>query len=59
LAPAPAPSVAPTPTAPGIEAGRTPFPSDGLAAPLVSAPTATRQPTAVNMPAGDSRKSDT
>jgi pilus assembly protein CpaF len=59
LAPAPAPSVAPAPTSPGVEAGRTPFPSDGLAAPLVGAPTATRQPTAVNMPATDSRRSDT
>jgi pilus assembly protein CpaF len=59
LAPAPAVTAASVPTAPGVEAGRTPFPSDGLAAPMVSAPPATRQPTPVNMPATDSRRSDT
>jgi pilus assembly protein CpaF len=51
-APAPAPAAAP------VESGRTPFPSDGLGAPMVSAPTATRAPTAVNMPATDSRRSE-
>ncbi len=40
------------------EAGRAPFPSQGLGAPLVPAPTPTRQPTAVNMPAVDSRRSE-
>jgi pilus assembly protein CpaF len=61
LAPAPAPSAVPAPTAPGIEAGRTPFPSDGLAAPLVSAPSPTRAPAAINaIPTSiDSRRSDT
>ena len=40
------------------EAGRAPFPSEGLGAPLVSAPSPTRQPAAVNMPAIDSRRSE-
>ena len=40
------------------EPGRTPFPSEGLGAPLVSAPTPTRAPTTVNMPAVDSRRSE-
>ena len=58
LAPAPAPLVEPAPTTPGVEAGRTPFPSDGLAAPLVAAPTPTRMPASVTMPAVDSKRSD-
>ena len=40
------------------EGGRTPFPSEGLGAPLVSAPAPTRQPASVNMPAVDSRRSE-
>jgi pilus assembly protein CpaF len=41
------------------EAGRAPFPSEGLGAPLVSAPAPTRTPAApVNMPAVDSRRSE-
>ena len=63
--PAPVPASSP-PLQPGqpaaeekpAEAGRTPFPSEGLGAPLVSAPTPTRQPAAVNMPAVDSRRSE-
>jgi len=69
LAPAPAPHPAPEPSPPlqpaqpaaedkAAEAGRAPFPSEGLGAPLVSAPTPTRQPAAVNMPAIDSRRSE-
>ncbi len=49
------------PTAPSIsqpEGGRTPFPSEGLGAPILSAPTPTRAPAAVNMPAVDSRRSE-
>ena len=42
-----------------MEPGRAPIPSDGLGAPLVSAPPPTRAPAAVNMPAIDSRRSDT
>lgn len=49
---------APVKSAP-VEAGRTPFPSDGLGAPLVTAPTPARAQAAVNMPAVDSRRSDT
>ncbi|MGH6665329.1 MAG: hypothetical protein ACREB2_10585, partial [Pseudolabrys sp.] len=41
-----------------METGRAPIPSDGLGAPLVSAPPATRTPATVNMPAVDSRRSD-
>jgi pilus assembly protein CpaF len=40
------------------EAGRTPFPSEGLGAPIVSAPTPSRTPASVNMPAIDSRRSE-
>jgi pilus assembly protein CpaF len=41
------------------ESGRAPFPSEGLGAPLVSAPTPTRtQAAPVNMPAIDSRRSE-
>ena len=41
------------------EPGRAPFPSEGLGAPLVSAPPPTRMPAApVNMPAIDSRRSE-
>ncbi len=69
LTPAPAPQPAPEPAPPlqpsqtaaqdkAAEAGRTPFPSEGLGAPLVSAPAPTRQPAAVNMPAVDSRRSE-
>ncbi len=69
LAPAPAPQPAAEP-APSIqpgqpavadkttEVGRAPFPSEGLGAPLVSAPAPTRQPAAVNMPAVDSKRSE-
>ena len=65
--PPPAPA-APTPAAkPASPAaseslsttGRTPFPSEGLGAPLVTAPTPARTPTTVTMPAVDSRRSDT
>jgi len=43
-----------------METGRTPFPSDGLGAPLVSAPAATRQPApANNVPSSvDTRRSE-
>jgi pilus assembly protein CpaF len=60
-APAPVqPGAVPKPAAGGaIETGRAPIPSDGLGAPLVSAPTPTRTPAAVNMPAVDSRRSET
>ncbi len=62
LAPAPAPRpAAPSPAAVPAEpeSGRTPFPSEGLGAPLVSAPTPSRMPAApVNMPAVDSRRSE-
>ena len=69
LAPAPAPQPAAEP-APSIqpsqpavadkttEVGRAPFPSEGLGAPLVSAPAPTRQPAAVNMPAVNSKRSE-
>ncbi len=50
----------PKPSAAGaMETGRAPMPSDGLGAPLVSAPPPTRAPTPVNMPAVDSRRSET
>jgi pilus assembly protein CpaF len=67
LAPSPAPpanhdsepKAAPAPAEnKTTETGRTPFPSEGLGAPLVSAPSPTRTPTAVNMPAIDSRRSE-
>ena len=44
MAPAPEP---PKPAAPQAELGRTPFPSDGLGAPLVSAPTPSKAPAAI------------
>ena len=62
VAPAAQPSAQPAPAAnTGAENGRTPFPSDGLGAPLVSAPPATRAPSAINtVPSSvDSRRSDT
>jgi len=64
LAPAPAPrpaAPAPAPAAAPAEAetGRAPFPSEGLGAPLVSAPVPSRMPAApINMPAIDSRRSE-
>jgi len=59
LAPRPA-APAPTPPAPVPEPKPTaPFPSEGLGAPLVSAPPPSRTPAAqVNMPAIDSRRSE-
>ena len=60
-APAPSPqSAPPAPPAPPppVDTGRTPFPSDGLGAPLVPAPTPERRVAAVNMPAIDSRRSE-
>jgi len=54
------PGAVPKPAASGaMETGRAPIPSDGLGAPLVSAPPATRAPTSVIMPAVDSRRSET
>jgi pilus assembly protein CpaF len=49
----------PAPQAP-VNTGRTPFPSDGLGAPLVSAPSPTRAPSTVNMVpnAIDTRRSE-
>jgi pilus assembly protein CpaF len=71
LAPTPAPRPMAPPAPPPLqpeqpaaenkitEAGRAPFPSEGLGAPLVPAPTPTRTPAApVNMPAIDSRRSE-
>jgi pilus assembly protein CpaF len=63
LAPAPAspPAEAPKPAArSAAEPGLTPFPSDGLGAPLVSAPAASRPPSAINqVPSSiDSRRSE-
>jgi pilus assembly protein CpaF len=66
LAPAPAPRPAASTPAPDaaaenktVESGRAPFPSEGLGAPLVSAPPPSRMPAAaVNMPATDSRRSE-
>jgi len=59
LAPASQPDAAPKPAA--KEAGLTPFPSDGLGAPLVSAPAATRVASPINtVPSSvDSRRSET
>jgi len=57
-APAAAPAEAPA-EAKTQDTGRTPFPSEGLGAPLVSAPKPSRTPAAsVNMPAVDSRRSE-
>ena len=63
--PASAPAAAPEPPAPAMEnapvdSGRTPFPSDGLGAALVSAPVASRTPAIVAAvpTAVDSRRSD-
>ena len=54
------PGAVPKPATSGaMETGRAPMPSDGLGAPIVSAPPATRAPTSVNMPAVDSRRSET
>jgi pilus assembly protein CpaF len=67
MQPAPAPHApaapvqstpAPPPAAAPVDTGRTPFPSDGLGAPLVAAPTPERRVAAVNMPAVDSRRSE-
>ena len=61
-APAAPSSAAPKPAAgTSMETGRSPMPSDGLGAPLVSAPPATRPPSAINtVPSSvDSRRSDT
>ncbi|MDE2018540.1 MAG: Flp pilus assembly complex ATPase component TadA [Hyphomicrobiales bacterium] len=54
-----APPTAPASDAP-VETGRTPFPSAGLGAPLVSAPSPTRAPASVQMVpnATDSRRSE-
>jgi len=57
-APALQPGSAAKPAPAAAETGRTPFPSDGLGAPLVSAPTPARAQAAVNMPAVDSRRSE-
>jgi len=57
-APATAPAAAP-PQPKATDTGRAPFPSEGLGAPLVSAPTPSRMPAApINMPAIDSRRSE-
>jgi pilus assembly protein CpaF len=54
------PGAVPKPAAGGgMETGRAPIPGDGLGAPLISAPSPTRAPTAVIMPAVDSRRSET
>ncbi len=55
---APQPAAPPAPKNSQPEGGRTPFPSEGLGAPILSAPTPTRTPAAVNMPAVDSRRSE-
>ncbi|MBS0249122.1 MAG: hypothetical protein JSR61_21115, partial [Proteobacteria bacterium] len=54
---APAPDAQSALSAP-VDSGRTPFPSDGLGAPLVPAPPPERRQAAVNMPAVDSRRSE-
>lgn len=54
----PQPTPAAQPAAPPVDTGRTPFPSEGLGAPLVPAPTPERRVAAVNMPAVDSRRSE-
>ena len=54
------PGAVPKPaTGGGMETGRAPIPGDGLGAPLISAPSPTRAPTAVIMPAVDSRRPET
>ena len=54
------PGAVPKPaTGGGMETGRAPIPGDGLGAPLISAPSPTRAPTDVIMPAVDSRRSET
>src|SRR5689334_3722599 len=60
-APASAPAESSAPAAPAMETGRTPFPSDGLGAPLVAAPPANRPPApANNVPSSvDTRRSET
>ena len=61
-APAAQSGAAPKPAAgASMETGRAPIPSDGLGAPLVSAPAATRTPSAINtVPSSvDSRRSET
>ena len=62
-APGPAPSpvsAPPSPAAAPVETGRTPFPSDGLGAPLVSAPPVSRPPAPAAVPAAtDNRRSET
>jgi pilus assembly protein CpaF len=56
--PSPGIQPAPAPAAP-IETGRTPFPSDGLGAPIISAPVPGRLPPAAAVPSAiDSRRSD-
>jgi pilus assembly protein CpaF len=68
--PAAAPAAAPAPqpaevqkpgTGAAMETGRTPFPSDGLGAPMVPAPSPTRAPSPINtIPTSvDSRRSET
>jgi len=61
-APVSQPAEAPTPAAQAVmETGRTPFPSDGLGAPMVSAPPPSRPASPANTvpSAVDSRRSDT
>jgi pilus assembly protein CpaF len=59
VAPAAQPAAVPKPASGGsMEPGRAPIPDDGLGAPLVSSPSGTRAPAAVNMPAIDSRRSE-
>ena len=60
VTPAAKPAGAPASAGTATESGRTPFPSDGLGAPLVSAPTPTRAPSPINtVPSSvDSRRSD-
>ena len=57
-APALQPGTAAKPAVSAGDTGRTPFPSDGLGAPLVSAPTPARAQAPVNMPAVDTRRSE-
>ncbi len=56
-----APAAAPSTNTPPPESAHAPFPSDGLGAPLVSAPAANRAPSPINtVPTSvDSRRSDT
>jgi len=55
-----APSVAPAAPEPPVSTGRTPFPSAGLGAPIVSAPVPSRNPASVQMVpnATDARRSE-